>query len=102
MAKLAERALDAAICHNDRMKLAQELGALKYQIEQLETSDKPQPDKDGWIANTGAMPECEIAMIRLRTGEVIPITLKDRYDRYDCYDWLITGGNGDITHYKPA
>jgi hypothetical protein len=108
MTMLAQNAL-ACTDHAERMKLAQELGALKYQIEQLECAKfapleaafitQSTPDADGWIENTGVMPECDISAIRLHDGEVINVA-NDK-----AWSWGMKSPNPevfDITHYKPA
>jgi len=105
MTMLAQNAL-CATDHAERMKLAQELGALKWQIEQLEGSKfapleaafiaQQAQDDDGWIENTGVMPECEVAHIRTPDGEEMEVLTKRGLR------WTILGLGGDITHYKPA
>jgi hypothetical protein len=58
-----------------------------------------QPDADGWIENTGVMPECDISAIRLHDGEVIKVA-NDKH-----WAWGMKSPNPEefiITHYKPA
>jgi hypothetical protein len=54
------------------------------------------PDADGWIENTGEMPECEIKAIRFANG-------KER-DVLNAASWIWKNHTGEysITHYKPA
>ena len=63
------------------------------------TETTPQPDADGWIENTGVMPECEISAIRFHDGEIIEV----KNDKI--WSWGMKLNNLEkfhITHYKPA
>lgn len=75
---------------------------LKGAMEQSEsehgqpTEAVPTPDADGWVENTGAMPECKISKVRFRDGN------EDDYPDPNGYDWSIANVKRDITHYRPA
>jgi hypothetical protein len=60
-----------------------------------------QPDADGWIKNTGVMPEIEVLELRFRDGHICndpaPKTQYRWHFANNCQDPSV-----DITHYKPA
>lgn len=66
-------------------------------IEGLTEADcaEPTPDADGWVENTGVMPECEISAIKYKSGRIEETTEKD-------WHWTLEDKFYDITHYKPA
>lgn len=53
------------------------------------------PDADGWVENTGVMPDCEISAIKYKSGRIEETTEKD-------WHWTLRNEFYDITHYKPA
>jgi len=62
------------------------------------------PDSDGWVENTGVMPECKVKTVKLRCGEIRTITSNKEID------WHFAEKNNpmdhhaayDVTYYKPA
>jgi len=64
-----------------------------------EIAQKPTPDADGWVENTGVMPECDIVAIRFHDGEIAKV----KNDKM--WAWHMKSPDPeklDITHYKPA
>ena len=85
------------------MMLAAELkGAMQAQY----APQKPTPDADGWVENTGSMPECEITAVKLRCGEIRNMNNKRAISWYFAEDGkqrlLQHDEDYDITHYRPA
>jgi len=62
----------------------------------LASEPTTQPADDGWIENTGVMPECEIKSIRFANGKE-----RDTLNA-DSWTWDNHTGEYSITHYKPA
>ena len=66
-----------------------------------EIAQKPTPDSDGWINNTGVMPEIEVLELRFRDGHICNDPAPKAQYRWhfanNCQDPSV-----DITHYKPA
>lgn len=85
------------------MMLAAELkGAMQATCDHCETPpftqpDYPTPDADGWVENTGVMPECEIKALRFYDGVAI-----DTCDKLWSWDLMGNDTKFHITHYKPA
>ena len=59
-------------------------------------------DSDGWVVNTGVMPECDVSSIRHRNGLEVLCGSKTGFE------WAFAGSPDvahasryDITHYKP-
>jgi len=86
--------------HPLKILAAEIKGQMMAQLPPMTTLDTiPQPDSDGWIENTGVMPECDISAIRLHDGEVVNV-VNDK-----AWSWGMKSPNPeefDITHYKPA
>jgi len=88
--------------HAFQMLAAELKGAMQadtppfYQPEYVDKPSEPTPDADGWVENTGVMPECNIKAIKYRDGDVVATTSKLGAR------WLVINSEGDITHYKPA
>jgi len=59
--------------------------------------NEPAPDADGWVENTGIMPECEISAIKYKSGRIEETTEKERHWRLGKAFY-----KNKITHYKPA
>lgn len=58
-------------------------------------------DREGWMANTGTKPDfgsCEWLEIRLRAGS----TARGEIAKNAGLRWNITGGSGDVTHWRPS
>jgi hypothetical protein len=81
-------------------KEAHDLQMLAAEIKgRMQASEPTTPSDDGWIENTGVMPECDISAIRLHDGEVIKVA-NDKH-----WAWAMKSPNPEefsITHYKPA
>lgn len=73
------------------MMLAAELkGAMQAQ----DAPQKPTPDADGWVKNSGVYPRIGVAKVKFRHGGI--------YQDNPAYRWAIIGDKTDITHYLPA
>jgi len=79
------------------IRIAQMLAAeLKGAMQAQDAPQKPTPDADGWVENTGVMPECEISAIRFCHGGIEYVSDKK-------WSWDLTrNGIFTITHYRPA
>lgn len=79
-------------------KLITELAAeLKGAMQAQDAPQKPTPDADGWVENTGEKPKCvvlEIRMLDRATGEIIERPYHNQL-------WNIEQTLA-ITHYRPA
>lgn len=104
--------------HTFQMLAAELKGAMQAQAIDHGQSDPlptqivtPTPDADGWVENTGVMPECEIASLRFATGEEAKLSGDDRQpslwrwrrdkEPQNAPTWT-WGAEDHITHYRPA
>jgi hypothetical protein len=93
--------------HDLQMLAAETKGQMMAQLPPMMTLDTetgkvtPTPDEDGWIGNTGVMPEIEVLELRFRDGYICndpaPKTQYRWHFANNCQDPSV-----DITHYKPA
>jgi len=84
--------------HDLQMKAAEIRGQMLATNPLQNETPSNQSDDDGWIENTGVMPECEISAYRYFDGEVVVTCDKSR-------GWdALTANNKSfvITHYRPA
>lgn len=92
--------------HTAQMLAAELKGAMQAQTELDDihpiTCDcakcvplQPTPDADGWVENTGIMPECEISAIKYKSGRIEETTEKE-------WHWRLGNAFYTITHYRPA
>jgi hypothetical protein len=96
---------NSKVIYDLQMLAAEIKGQMMAQLPPMMTLDTetgkvtPTPDADGWVENTGVMPECDISAIRLYDGEVVKVA-NDKH-----WAWGMKSPNPeefDITHYKPA
>jgi hypothetical protein len=101
--------------HDLQMLAAEIKGQMMVQLPPMMTLDTetgkvtPTPDADGWVENTGVMPECDISAIRWYCGEVINVA-NDKHWAWEMklpehWAWglkLPSPEKFHITHYKPA
>ena len=81
--------------HTAQMLAAELKGAMQAQDAPTQPIT-PTPDADGWVENTGTMPECEISAIRFYHGGIEYVTDKK-------WSWDLTrNGLFTISHYLPA
>ena len=85
--------------HAAQMLAAELKGAMQAQ----DAPRKPTPDADGWVENTGVMPECEIASLKFRDGSIYVVVDEKSMDKND-FRWTFSSyvPHRDITHYRPA
>ncbi len=62
-----------------------------------EIAQKPTPDEDGWIENTGKKPNCEVKAVRFANGNT-----EFEKSAIIWLTWELYDGKFTITHYKPA
>ena len=100
---------NSKVIHDLQMLAAEIKGRMMAQLPPMMTFDTetgkvtPTVDSDGWIENTGVMPECEVVEIKFRgaaRGFEISPSAKYNYRWHSATDSQFTPG--DITHYKPA
>lgn len=76
--------------HAAQMLAAELKGAMQAQ----DAPQKPTPDADGWVKNSGVYPRIGVAKVKFRHGGI--------YQDNPAYRWAIIGDKTDITHYLPA
>jgi len=76
--------------HKCQMLAAELKGAMQAQ----DAPQKPTPDADGWVKNSGVYPRIGVAKVKFRHGGI--------YQDNPAYRWAIIGDKTDITHYLPA
>jgi len=83
--------------HAAQMLAAELKGAMQAQ----DAPQKPTPDADGWVENTGVVPEVNISSLKFRDGYIC-----DEPSPKTNYRWNFARTHQepsvDITHYKPA
>ena len=80
--------------HTAQMLAAELKGAMQAQ----DAPQKPTPDADGWVENTGIAPDC-IYIEGLRFANYSEKKLSGNDRRPGVWSWHL---KNHITHYKPA
>jgi hypothetical protein len=99
--------LDAKLkqIHDLQMLAAEMNGIMMSQLPPMMTLDTetskvtPTQDADGWIENTGVMPECDISAICFNDVDIIEVK-NDKQWAWGCK--MSDSEKFHITHYKPA
>jgi hypothetical protein len=73
---------------------------LKGAMQAQDAPQKPTPDADGWVENSGVDPNCMIAAYKVANGSVCCLS---RPFKSFLYPWSLADIHDyTITHYRPA